>query len=97
MPDDSTIPDEAVCDCEADEVGTHWKGCEHRPMELTKGEFVTACEGGAAAAIDTYRWCVEEEGMTPEEAKRSAVDEASESGACFAGIGSCYGGGCKHA
>jgi hypothetical protein len=65
-------------------------------MELTKGEFVTACEGTAAAAIDTYRWCVEEEGMTPEEAKESAVDEASESGACFAGIGSCYGGGCKH-
>ena len=85
------------CDCEAEETGTHWKGCEYRPMELTKGEFVTACEGGAAAVIDTYRWCIEEEGMTSDAAKEIAVDEARESAACFAGIGSCYGGGCKHA
>jgi len=85
-----------ACECEADGVGTHWKGCHLRPMELTKSEFVDACEGGAKAAIETYRWCIESEGMTPEEALEISVDEAGESGACFAGIGSCCGGGCKH-
>ena len=84
------------CECEPEVAGTHWKGCHLRPMEMTKAEFVIACEGGAGAAIDTYRWCVEEEGMPPEEARDLAIDEAIESGACFAGIGSCYGGGCKH-
>ena len=77
-------------------AGTHWKGCHLRPMDLTKADFVAACEGWAGAAIDAYRWCVDEEGMTFDEAKRVAVDEANESGACFAGIGSCYRGGCKH-
>lgn len=84
------------CECDQEEVGTHWKGCHKRPMELTKAEFVYACEGCAGAAIDTYRWCIDEEGMSPEEAKETAVDESVESGVCFAGIGSCYGGGCKH-
>ncbi len=84
------------CDDEDDGVGTHWKGCHLRPMELTKGEFVVACEGGVSAAIDTYLWCVNEEGMPSDEAKEVAVSEAGESGACFAGIGSCSGGGCKH-
>lgn len=83
------------CECDEANVDTHWKGCFERPMELTKAEFVYACEGGASAAIDAYRWCIEE-GMSPEDAKEVAVDEAAESGACFAGIGSCYGGGCKH-
>ena len=84
------------CECDEEKVGTHWKGCHLRPMELTKSEFVYACEGGASAAIDTYLWCVSEENMTPEDAKEVAVDEAGESSTCFAGIGSCYGGGCKH-
>ena len=83
------------CGCDVGEVGTHWKGCHLRPMEQTKADFVVAAEGGASAAIDTYRWCVEE-GMSPEEAKEVVVAEAAEAAACWAGIGSCYGGGCKH-
>lgn len=85
------------CDCEdAYTFGIHNDSCHLRPMNLTKAEFVYSCEGGAKAAIVTYRWCVEEEGMTPDEAVSLVVDEAGESGACFAGIGSCGGGGCKH-
>lgn len=86
---DDVDPDEDAWD------GSHWKGCHLRPMQITKAEFVVACEGGAAAAIESYQFGINE-GMLPETAKDWAVDEAEESGACFAGIGSCYGGGCKH-
>lgn len=99
MPSDDDGP-WGPCECfdpdDPDETdGTHWKGCHLRPMELTKAEFVHACEGGANAAIETYQFYLDD-GMDPDTAKELAVDEAVESGACFAGIGSCYGGGCKH-
>lgn len=84
-----------LCECDEEELSAHWKGCHLLPMELTKAQFVTACEGGAAAAIDSYQFLLND-GFSPEEAKEMAVSEAEESGACFAGIGSCYGGGCKH-
>lgn len=90
--------DESVwgpCTCEEEAVGTHWKGCHLRPMQLTKADFVSACEGGAGAAIDDYVFFLAE-GESPEDAKQQAIEQASESGACFAGIGSCCGGGCKH-
>jgi hypothetical protein len=83
------------CDCDADEFGSHWKGCHLRPVERKKGEFVDACEGGATAAIESYLFLLDE-GMSPTEAKEVVVDESGESAACFAGIGSCCGGGCKH-
>ena len=83
------------CECDAETVGTHAKFCHLRPMELTKAEFVASCEGGAGAAIDDYVFFLTE-GNSPESAKAQAIDQAGESGACFAGIGSCYGGGCKH-
>ena len=90
-------PCECAEDVDPDETwdGTHWKGCHKRPMEITKGEFVDACEAGAASAISAYQFCLDE-GMTSEDAEECAVSEAGESGACYAGIGSCSGGGCKH-
>lgn len=83
------------CECDEDVVGAHWKGCHLRSMDFTKADFVWAAEGGARAAIESYQFMLDE-GFSPDEAKQSAVDEAQESAVCFAGIGSCYGGGCKH-
>jgi len=44
----------------------------------------------------TYREPAREEGFGIEEATDMAVEEASESAVCFAGIGSCGRGWCKH-
>lgn len=83
----------AACWCE--EV-PHHPSCEQAPMEMTKQEFVDAAVGGVEGSIGTYLFLVNDEGMTYEQALETVLDEAEESASCFAGIGSCGGGGCKH-
>ena len=62
---------------------------------LTKGSFVAGAESTARAAIGSFLM-MREEGFSIEEATDQAVDEANESATCFAGIGSCGRGWCKH-
>jgi hypothetical protein len=64
-------------------------------MALSKAGFVDAAAAGVEAALESYKTLI---GMdyTEEDARESAVEETRESAACFAGIGSCGGGGCKH-
>lgn len=80
--------------CEQDGE-SHDETCPKHPMEQTKGEFVTAARGGAAAAIQAYQFLISD-GFSAEAAAEQAVDESEESAICFAGIGSCGRGWCKH-
>lgn len=79
-----------------EEEGTHAEWCESAQMALSKRDFVSAATNGVRAAFHSYTICVETLGMSREEATEMVIDEAEESASCFAGIGSCYGGGCKH-
>lgn len=74
--------------------------CDNAPMHpMTKHEWVEFLKGAAAQAITAYRVLTEDEegvGFGPEEAAQLAVDEVDESATCYAGIGSCGRGWCKH-
>lgn len=85
---------QSQCWCETD-TDEHDERCDMAPMKLTKEAFVDAAEGGAKAAVEDYLFMVEE-GFSHDEALSVAIDQARESAACFAGVGSCGGGGCKH-
>lgn len=64
---------------------------------MTKRRFVEYLETAAQHGIEQYRFFAEE---CPEDSVESlteqAVDQVVESASCYAGIGSCGGGGCKH-
>ena len=81
------------CDYGCEDV--HDDRCELAELGWTKAEFVSAIEGCAAAAIDTYLFLMDE-GDSAEQAKEISVEEAIEAATCAAGIGSCGGGGCLH-
>lgn len=81
-----------LCDCPS---GVHEPRCELASMSLTKAGFVDAAEGGVRAALEAYKLLVRM-GYTDEDATTMATEETRESATCFAGIGSCGGGGCKH-
>lgn len=87
--------EQSQCWCKTD-TDEHDERCERSPMNLTKQEFVDAAAGGSKAAIESYLFLVNEEKLTHEEAMEMTLTEADESASCWAGIGSCGGGGCKH-
>lgn len=75
----------------------HGVMCPERPMTLSKGDFVRACEAAGLHAIDAYL-IVHESGSLESmgDAKEMAVDEVREAAICRAGIGSCGRGWCDH-
>ena len=83
----------ALCDCES--LPDHESRCELAPMTISKAGFVTSAEGGVRAAFESYKILI---GMdfTVKDAQEMVIEETRESASCFAGIGSCGGGGCKH-
>ncbi len=64
-------------------------------MQQTKREFVDTALATAKIAIDTFAF-LRSDGFSVSEAAEIASEEAAEGASCFAGIGSCGGGGCKH-
>jgi len=64
-------------------------------MKADQSAEARGVEQGARAAINSFLM-MREEGFGIEEATDMAVEEASESAVCFAGIGSCGRGWCKH-
>jgi hypothetical protein len=89
------IPEWCTANAAELEHNIHDATCPESAMVLTKAQFVSAAEGGALAAIEAYRILLDN-GDSPEQALELAVDEASEGAMCFAGIGSCGRGWCKH-
>lgn len=85
--------------CDDEEKGPgdeHGSVCPERLMEpMTKAEFVGYLESAARNAVQSYRIGLDME-ITPDDAAEQAVDEVSEVGMCFAGIGSCGRGWCDH-
>lgn len=81
--------------CEKPNDG-HDPTCPEHPVVMTKAEFVASHEGGAQAAIETYRELLDGDEISPEEAMELAIGEAHEGSVCFIGIGSCGRGWCKH-
>ncbi len=84
-----------TCECLVSNY-EHQPYCDLARMPLSKAGFVDATEGAIRAAFESYRILL---GMkfSGKAAVEMAVEEIRESAACFAGIGSCGGGGCKHA
>ena len=80
------------CDCPS---GAHNLHCGLALMKITKEAFVIAAEGGVKAAFEAYKILVGM-GYTDKNAQAIVIEEAEESASCFAGIGSCGSGGCKH-
>ena len=71
--------------------------CDNAPMgSMTKRDFVERMRSAAAQAIDAYVFMLVEEGFDPELSKEEAIAEVAEVAACFAGIGSCGRGWCRH-
>ena len=87
-----------TCKCQPGGVQEHEPYCELAPLDAfkTKDAFLEGAETSARADAEVYRICRDDEGMSHEEALEQVVYDAREAAACFAGIGSCYGGGCKH-
>ncbi|KKM02803.1 hypothetical protein LCGC14_1780750 [marine sediment metagenome] len=83
------------CDCYPFD-SKHDQHCERASMKITKAAFVVAAEGGVKAAFESYKTLIGM-GFVDEDALEMAIEETRESATCFAGIGSCGGGGCKHA
>jgi hypothetical protein len=85
--------------CEEEAVDQHSPTCPDHLMTATDGqtkaEFVGMCENIAKAAITAYKFMLED-GSTDNEAVEQAVEEEVEAAVCFAGIGSCGRGWCKH-
>lgn len=65
-------------------------------MLMTKQEFVDLTERAARMAFENYDRVVEYCGYEGQEARDLSIEEIVESATCWAGIGSCGGGGCKH-
>lgn len=73
----------------------HNQVCDNAPMEaMTKREFVGSMHAAAEQAIGAYQFLLGE-GFEAD-AKEMALAEVEESAICFAGIGSCGRGWCKH-
>lgn len=82
--------------CESSD-GSHDKTCPDAFMDrYRKGDFVAGAEQSARAAIGSFLM-MREEGFSVEDSTAQAIEEAHESAFCFAGIGSCGRGWCKHA
>jgi hypothetical protein len=77
--------------------GTHDQTCPDAFMDrYRKGDFVAGAEQSARAAIASFLM-MREEGFSVTDSTSMAVEEANEGAMCFAGIGSCGRGWCKHA
>lgn len=74
----------------------HDATCPEAAFPLTKAGFVDALESAARHAIESYLWCVRDEGLNNAEALDMALSEVEESAVCYAGIGSCGRGWCNH-
>ncbi len=85
------------CDCKCSSEVMHDEYCKLASMTMSKARFVDAAENAARGALDAYQILTLDMGVTTGTAIEMAIDEARESASCFVGIGSCGGGGCKHA
>ena len=83
------------CDICERPIPEHDDWCELAPMFITKEAFITAVEGGVKTAIESYEILLGM-GYTNTDALQNVIDESVEAASCFAGIGSCASGGCKH-
>lgn len=63
---------------------------------FTEEAFVNAVESSTRSAFTSYKTLIDM-GFTNKDALEMVIEEARESAACFAGVGSCGTGGCKHA
>ena len=57
--------------------------------------FINLAEGIIQDAFDSYQILLDM-GMTEEDALEIILEETREAAACYAGVGSCGNGGCKH-
>jgi hypothetical protein len=64
-------------------------------LAMTKARFVEFNAIAADLACDAYQ-LMRDEGFDHDEAKEMAIAEAEEGATCYAGIGSCGRGWCKH-
>ena len=92
------MSNEAVTGCDCD----GWFGDKHAPqcglatMMITKAAFVDAAESAARHAFESYLICLDIGDFSPNESRDMVIEEVRESASCYAGIGPCGGGGCKH-
>jgi hypothetical protein len=84
--------------CDEDDEG-HLPTCPNHLLDegstMTKGRFVEISAIAADLACDAYK-TMRDEGFSHEQAKEAAVQDAEEGATCYAGIGSCGRGWCKH-
>ncbi len=57
--------------------------------------FINVLEGNVQAAFESYKILLNM-GWAKEEALELVLEETREAAACYAGLGSCGTGGCKH-
>ena len=57
--------------------------------------FVNVAEGNVQVAFDSYQILLDM-GMTKKDALELVLEETREAAACYARLGSCGNGGCKH-
>lgn len=72
-------------------------------LPMTKARYVEITRIAAKVAIESYRTLTESDdlgdlgfALRPDEAAECAVDDVVEASTCYAGIGSCGRGWCKH-
>lgn len=73
----------------------HDEFCPHAPFVITRGGVVDSSVASAQIAIDAFVF-LRSVGSSEHDAREMAIEDAREAASCFAGVGSCGRGWCKH-